>query len=1088
MYKAKSIRSSPLQPRPTWDYWKRKREINAKAIQIASTPRDYDKHLERAGVKHFSFLCDSFCHRCNNANHLFYWINRQLICPQSKTKTAAESLVQKEERRGQQKQKATAKGKQYEVESAKKLGARRKDRKSMPKESAPSMGIDCFSPQLPTNLSQQRFDEDPPDASEGKGANNNATSTVEAKKSERSTMKSNKDNNNAFDSPAGDDGNLSGVASILGGKDHGDHDKSDDCKRNDDSGKPSEQDKRTELTPKNDSTKNLLKRKDHIQHTTTKLEGEKFGYLSIKDLFDGSSPVEKILSIDDNLKHNALKVWRQVKSNPIEKISLSLCDILMARDDYNALGRNPKTTKDPFLLHSGYTILDFATHWTFMKNSADISWCPLPTAFFEMLLSTHGCYGIYEKGNEIDRILNINPNIGGNLFDFDVIDYCVYSGNHFSQFFIFNAKSLKGYNKSKFMENDDSDHPFILYANSLPDCGWHLTDKVAEKFFKFLNKYGLEHDVFKVRACSKNTIPAIKIDVPVQSDTWTCGYQCLVACYHVMKKLQDGQKILLKDVEIGEINFCDGRKDSDSLLQEQKVRDQNNACERLEKFNGKMVDDDHKELTVAIKKASQFLDRRKGEPATSLEAYHDDAYHAALYHFSSRTKIYQAMCGYQSEHANRKLPKASSIAIIKNCACDPIRDEPQRLLITREQDRSKVKELVDDLYNNFENSKFVNDQNTIDVEIMGEDRPKTVMEFIQKRRCSKLTKADLEDNDEALKKSATALFLSPQPGVKENAPNEEDLGRGRLTWKGSLNVLPLDLTVEDIPTWKGAPNDSPTCAERLQRSLPQLEVLLLIPTGELEVTKGPTNPSNMWWNYAVPVKKTASMYKMGPPQVTDLLLTEPVSPTSHHGQVRTTKEGHRLDLRLLALSQRRQEPPTKSRTTNKDSTTEDFSRRITTSQRLVPATRTTNKVENHQQRLDHRRLLKEDYHSKWMLQRSSFSPPQSEWMLQPREEQKNYHRWLRDSFPQQFQEHTTVQASPSRELNENYHGDRIFPHPITPVRMDKFAKFQEHTTIQGPFLESSTGICKILGAHNYPGSLSRELNGNNYHGDRIPDR
>eukprot|EP00536_Pseudo-nitzschia_multiseries_P014737 jgi/Psemu1/39999/gm1.39999_g len=405
------------------------------------------------------------------------------------------------------------------------------------------MGIDCFLPQLPTNLSQQRFDEDPPNASEGKGANKNATSTVEAKKSESLLMaedknskkidneKSNKDNDNAFDSPAGDDGNLSGVTSILGGKDHGDHDKIDDCMRNDDSGKPSEQDKCTELMPKNDSTKNLLKRKDHIQHTTTKLEGEKFGHLSIKDLFDGSFPVEKILSIDDNLKHNALKVWRQ----------------------------------DPFLLHSGYAILDFATHWTFMKDS-DISWCPLPTAFFETLLSTHDCYGIYEKGNEIDIILNINPNIGGNLFDFDVIDGRVYSGNHFSQFFIFNAKSLKGYNKSKFMENDDLDHPFILYANSLPDCGWHLTDKVAEKLRKILNKYGLEHDVFKVRACSKNTILAIKIDVPVQSDTWTCGYQCLVTRYHVMKKLQDGQKILLKDVESGEFFFCDGRKDSDSLL------------------------------------------------------------------------------------------------------------------------------------------------------------------------------------------------------------------------------------------------------------------------------------------------------------------------------------------------------------------------------------------------------------------------------------------------------------------------------------------------------------------------------------------
>eukprot|EP00536_Pseudo-nitzschia_multiseries_P010373 jgi/Psemu1/25717/gm1.25717_g len=955
----------------------------------------------------------------------------------------AESLVQKEERRGQRKQKATAKGKQYEVESAKKLATKRKNRKLMPKESAPSMGINCFLPQLPMNLSQQRFDEDPPNASKGKGSNNNATSTVEAKKSESLLMaedknnkkinneNSNKDNNNAFDSPAGDDGNLSGVAIILGGKDHGDHDKIDDCTRNDDSGKPSEQDKHTELTPKNDSTKNLLKRKDHIQHTTTKLEGEKFGCLSIQDLFDGSFPVEKILSIDDNLKHNALKVWCQVESNPIEIISLSLCDMLMARDDYNALGRNPETTKDPFLLHSGYAILDFATHWTFMKNS-DISWCPLPTAFFETFLSTRGCYGIYEKGNEINRILNINPNIGGNLFDFDVIDGRVYSGNHFSQFFIFNAKN-----------------------------------KVAEKLCKFLNKYGLEHNVFKVRACSKNTIPAMKIDVPVQPDTWTCGYQCLVTRYHVMKKLQDGQKILLKDVESGEINFCDGRKDSNSLLstmvrndilspseivvindsdgkaekepprlirraehtkkkrksdqsagntakQEQKVCGQNNARERLEKFNGKMVDGDHKELT--------------GEPATSLEAYHDDAYCAALYHFSSCTEIYETMCDYQSEHANRKLPKASSIEIINNCvrqypdrrgeACDPIGNKPQRLLITCKQDRSKVKELVDDLYNHFENYKFVSDPNTIN----------TVMEFIQKRRCSKLTKADLEDNHETLKKTATALFLSPQPGVKENAPNEEGLGDDIFgpTWKGLLNVLPLALTVEDSPTWKGSPNVLP-----------------------LDLTSAcHSAPIMWWWNYAVPVKKTASMYKMGPPQVTDLLLTEPISPTSHHGQLRTTKEGHRLDLRLLALSQRRQEPLAKPRTTNGDSTTEDFSRRITI----------------------------------------SFFPPQSEWMLQPCEEQKNYHRWLRDPFPQKFQEHTTVQASPFRELDRNYHGDRIFPHPITPVQMDKCAKFQEHTTIQGPFLESSTGIFEIPGLHNYPGSLSRELNGNNYHGDRIPDR
>eukprot|EP00536_Pseudo-nitzschia_multiseries_P004017 jgi/Psemu1/9032/gm1.9032_g len=1033
---------------------------------------------------------------------------------------AAESSVQKEERRGQRKQKATAKGKQYEVESAKKLSARRKDRNLTPKESAPSMGINCFLPQLPTNLSQQRFDEDPPDASEGKGANNNATSTVEAKKSESLLMaedknnkkidneKSNKDNDNTFDSPAGDDGNLSGVASILGGKDHGDLDKSNDCKRNDDSGKPSEQDKRTESTPKNDNTKNLLKRKDHIQHTTTN-----WAFLT-KD------------AIDDNLKHNALKVWRQVKSNPIEKISLSLCDVLMARDDHNALGRNPKTTKDPFLLHSGYAILDFATHWTFMKNSADISWCPLPTAFFETLLSTRDCYGIYEKGNEIDRILNINPNIGGNLFDFDVIDGRVYSGNHFSQFFIFNAKSLKGYIKSKFMENDDSDHPFILYANSLPDCGWHSTDKVAEKLRKFLNKYGLEHNVFKVRSCSKNTIPVIKIDVPVQSDTWTSGYQCLVTRYHVMKKLQDGQKILLKNVESGEINFCDGRKDSDSLLivvinnsdgkaekepprpirrpehtKKKRKSDQsagNTAAQRqgmarkkeqkrsknrrLEKFNGKMVDGDHKELTVAIKKASRFLDRRKGEPATSLEAYHDDAYCAALYHFSSRTEIYQAMCDYQSEHANRKLPKASSIATIKSCvgqypdqrgeACDPICDEPQRLLITRAQDRSKVKELVDDLYNNFENYKFVSDPNTINVERIGEDQPKTVMEFIQKRRCSKLTKADLKDNDEALKNL---------------------LQHCKLTY----DVKHIRIEHEIFNVFKVIKTSWDQLAQTAQPALSVFREVCLNLKYYCSFQQANLN-SNMWWNYAVPVKKTASMYKMGPPQVTDLLLTEPISPTSHHGQVRTTKEGHRLDLRLLALSQRRQEPPTKSRTTNGDSTTEAFSRRIST---LEPPTE-TQPLKTSQGGFPR----PNDYsfpppQFEWMLQRSSFSPLQSKWMLQPHEEQKNYHRWLRDPFPQKFQEHTTVQASPSRELDWNYHGDRIFPHPITPVRMDVATSHSTvkrvtrsipteiceipgahlERTIQGSFLESSTGICEIPGAHNYPGSLSRELNGNNYH-------
>eukprot|EP00536_Pseudo-nitzschia_multiseries_P013359 jgi/Psemu1/35006/gm1.35006_g len=965
MYKAKSIRPSPLQPQPTWDYWKRRREINAKAIQIASTRRDYDKHLERAGVKHFSFLCDSFCRRCNNADHLFYWIDCQLICPQ-----CALVDMKKEERRGQRKQKATAKGKQYEVESAKKLAAKRKNTKSMPKESAPSMG-----------------------------ANNNATSTVEAKKRESLLMaedknnnkidneKSNKDNDNAFDSPAGDDGNLSDVASILGGKDHGDHDKIDDCTRNDDSGKPSEQDKHTESTPKNDSTKNLLKRKDHIQHTTTKLEGEKFGRLSIQDLFDGSFPVEEILSIDNNLKHNALKVWRQVKSNPIEKISLSLCDILMARDDYNALG------------------------------------------------------------NEIDRILNINANIGGNLFDFDVIDGRVYSGNHFSQLFIFNAKSLKGYNKSKFMENDDSDHPFILYANSLPDCGWHLTDKVAEKLCKFLNKYGLEHNVFKVRAYSKNTIPAIKIDVPVQLDTWTCGYQCLVTRYHVMKKLQDGQKILLKDVESGEVNFCDGRKDSDSLLSTMVqndipspfeiivINDSDGKAEkepprpirRPEHTKKKRKSDQSAGNTAAqrrgmAKKKEQKRSKNRrfvtrimhardwrssiekwwmGEPAMSLEAY-DDAYCAALYHFSSCTEIYQTMCDYQSEHANRKLPKASSIAIIKNC--------PQCLIITCKQDRSKVKELVDDLYNHFENYKFVSDPNTIDVEIMGEDQPKTVLEFIQKRRCSKPTKADLEDNNEALKQLLQHCKLTynvkhtrieyeifnvfkviktswdqlaqwnsicPLSPLKDSIP----------TWKGSQNVLPLNLTVDD----------SPTCAQRLQRSLPHLEVLLLIPTGELEVTKGPTNPFSlvlntapiMWWNYVVPVKKTASMYKMGPPQG-------------------------------------KYEPPKK----DTDSACA-----------YLPY------PNSHQRRLNHGRLLKEDYYvpttspfcnkeSKWMVQRSSFPPPQSKWMLQPCEEQKNYHRWLRDPFPQKFQEHTTVQASPFRELDRNYHGDRIFPHPITPVQMD----------------------------------------------------
>ena len=132
------------------------------------------------------------------------------------------------------------------------------------------------------------------------------------------------------------------------------------------------------------------------------------------------------------------------------------------------------------------------------------------------------------------------------LFDFGVIDGHACHLNHFSKFFIFNAKALKGYNKIKFMGMDDSNHPFILYANFMSDSGWHSAENVARKLHKFLNKYSLEHKVFTTRGCNKISLPVLKIGVPSQLNGWACGYECPVTLCHVMKKLKDRQKIHCK--------------------------------------------------------------------------------------------------------------------------------------------------------------------------------------------------------------------------------------------------------------------------------------------------------------------------------------------------------------------------------------------------------------------------------------------------------------------------------------------------------------------------------------------------------------
>jgi len=110
------------------------------------------------------------------------------------------------------------------------------------------------------------------------------------------------------------------------------------------------------------------------------------------------------------------------------------------------------------------------------------------------------------------------------MFSYNFIDITVWHGVHFSKAFVVNPKFVL------YPDTDPKDvFCGILYCNSSDaDLKVHKKEDVARTTIKMLNWVCEDLNVGGAQFNEAN-LPAYKVDVPIQADSWSCGPRALLA-------------------------------------------------------------------------------------------------------------------------------------------------------------------------------------------------------------------------------------------------------------------------------------------------------------------------------------------------------------------------------------------------------------------------------------------------------------------------------------------------------------------------------------------------------------------------------
>ena len=195
----------------------------------------------------------------------------------------------------------------------------------------------------------------------------------------------------------------------------------------------------------------------------------------------------------------------------------------------------------------------------------------------------------------------------------------------------------------------------------------------------------------------------------------------------------------------------------ENKAKEQKIREEKQS-KRIGRFDGRMEKGQHKRLKTAIRRDRKVPERRVGEPAATLDTYHDAAHRKALYHYGNRTIEYDRMCNFGTAEANATMKKSTAFGVIHNPISQypdgvgqnfmPYRLDPQRLLISTKP-RNELWKIVQDLHQNFDDYVVTSDVYNLDEAVVGNNRKYDIIDLVQ-RKGKSTDPQDMEDNKEAL--------------------------------------------------------------------------------------------------------------------------------------------------------------------------------------------------------------------------------------------------------------------------------------------------------------------------------------------------
>jgi hypothetical protein len=253
-------------------------------------------------------------------------------------------------------------------------------------------------------------------------------------------------------------------------------------------------------------------------------------------------------AIDDTLEHICFKRLRNDNNDgsyPLKNITG------WSKKSRSLLEGSPSGKKQAELMIE-YSEHDIATFWTLKGDSDQRLVLSLPSHCFET--------AYLENYKDFIKYIKLVTNYE-NFFQYKVIDILIWHGIHYSKVFVVNPGMILNPGNS-----DPDACSCILYCNSMTPAGVHTKEKVTPAIIQMLN--WVCRDQHLNEPFNRTNLIAYNLKVPFQKDSWSCGFQMMLARDSFVAALLNKRFITKADCEDNFTTYAEENmsyNESDSL-------------------------------------------------------------------------------------------------------------------------------------------------------------------------------------------------------------------------------------------------------------------------------------------------------------------------------------------------------------------------------------------------------------------------------------------------------------------------------------------------------------------------------------------